>query len=1120
MQSPSPVAAPVAKRPINPWIVFALICIPILIGSIDLTSIVVILPQATLDLLGPKGLNRAGAALWAVTAYLLAYTLGLALVGRLSDVLPRKQIFIACIVIFILGAVWAGFATGLPLTILSAIPIWSDKEVLPLVSLVIARIIQGIGAGASVSVGMALVSDVFPPDKRAEPISLIGALDSLGWVIGNLFAGIMLQILPSWRWLFLINAGLAFVALIGTIFALRGVKQTPSSGKYDIRGALLFAGSLIALTIGIELLQEPGTTAYLLVGGSVLLFITFIFLQLRTKAHALFDMKFIRQPEVGAALITNLLIGFALILVVAGVPLVINLRSLFLRGEGLLTGALRAGIMLCASTIPLVIAVLVGESRYRRVGAAIPVSIGLFVAALGFLGTQLWTYTAPSYELALPLALIGVGLGLTIGPLSLVVVDAAEESARGLASSLVLTMRLLGMTFGTPPAASVTLNLANQWADAQTATMSDTFRNIARPMLIPPLATQALTVVMLLGAAACVIGLVLIYLPRAFRTVRMNHLGWRAILAGTPTMLVGIGIVAVLSYVDSRLTPAVVSNPIAQQLPPNVELYAGFNIQQMFLKDTQRPLDSAEALIRTALTPAETASTDTGSQPPSSDTQPNNPPAQDNPPAAPDSTTDSLVKLLFHPREWSDKNYQPFCPYYVPDAESEWCFNNGLLSWVGPQAAFALLPRTRADFDYVFVFQATNRNNAIQFAANLATSLGEKEPADAGPNVRILSINAGMAEERRLAITDTWVIIGTPKAVEYTLNHGNLSLADQPEYKRIVGQLPEDTFATFYVRSANFDTDLKPALLSLVQNSMVDSVSRLLNRASSLFITRTSAAPTLFGVALRVDERKVGLSVVADFPFSLQKLNALPVRGELLDMIPAVRAWATAHLNISGLARELNVPDTLQAIARETGSAELQSLLDNRLTQGMITSFGQSLQTLLTHAGGEALLIMLPDTDGKPNGMGLILPLVDKENFKAADALKQIKERLGLAALTGMLTIDESPAADGLSNVVTINGQALQTALPAGVQYMLTQDNVLIVSVGGKVEALAAQLKQTSTTARQEIETSWPDQTDRQDKFAYGFVFPTMDNHPAAVLFGGAIRRQALYVDVLIEPQD
>jgi MFS family permease len=356
------------RKPINPWFIFALICVPIFIGSVDLTSIVVVLPQATLDLLGPKGLNKADQALWAVTAYLLAYTVSLALVGRLSDVLPRKRIFLACIVIFIIGSIWAGLATELPLTILKMLPIWPDPDVLPLISLVIGRVIQAIGAGASVSVGMALISDIFPPDQRAEPISLIGALDSLGWVVGNLYAGVMLQVLPSWRWLFLINAAIALGALVLAVFALRRTQNVSGTGRFDIRGAAVFAAALIALTIGIEALNKPDLGAYLLIGSSVLLIVLFIWLQLRTK-NALFDMAFIRQREVRAALITNLIIGFGLILMVAGVPLVINLRSVFLRGEGLLTGALRAGVTLCALTVPLIVAVLVGESRYRRIGA-------------------------------------------------------------------------------------------------------------------------------------------------------------------------------------------------------------------------------------------------------------------------------------------------------------------------------------------------------------------------------------------------------------------------------------------------------------------------------------------------------------------------------------------------------------------------------------------------------------------------------------------------------------------------------------------------------------------------------------------------------------------------------
>ena len=73
------------RKPINPWLIFVLICIPIFIGSVDLTAIVVVLPQATLDLLGAAGLAKADQALWAVTAYLLAYTISLTVLGRLCN---------------------------------------------------------------------------------------------------------------------------------------------------------------------------------------------------------------------------------------------------------------------------------------------------------------------------------------------------------------------------------------------------------------------------------------------------------------------------------------------------------------------------------------------------------------------------------------------------------------------------------------------------------------------------------------------------------------------------------------------------------------------------------------------------------------------------------------------------------------------------------------------------------------------------------------------------------------------------------------------------------------------------------------------------------------------------
>ncbi|MEP7285440.1 MAG: MFS transporter [Chloroflexota bacterium] len=1083
------------RKPINPWFIFFLICVPIFIGSVDLTTIVVVLPQATLDLLGAKGLSKADQALWAVTAYLLAYTVSLALVGRLSDVLPRKRIFMACVAIFVAGSVWAAFATDLPLTLLKMLTIWPDRDVLPLISLVIGRIIQATGAGASVSVGMALVSDVFPPNHRAEAISLIGAIDSLGWVVGNLYAGVILQVLPSWRWIFLINAGIALLALVLVAWALRHTKSVRGTGHYDVRGAAVFAAALIALVVGIEELNTPGPLAYGLLASSVALVVLFIWLQLHTH-DALFDMKFIRQREVSVALITNLIVGFGLILMVAGVPLIINLRSLFLRGEGLLTGALRAGVMLSALTLPLIVAVLVGESRYRRVGAAIPVAFGLTLALIGFLGASLWTYTVPSYLIALPLALVGTGLGLTIGPLSLVVVEAAQESARGLASSLVLMMRLLGMTFGTPLAASLTLKLANDWASTRVEGMG-TFRDIARSMLIPPMATDALAQVMLTGVVACGIGLIVFYLPRARQTL-VRGMELRAIFAGSTALVIIIAIVGLLGFADTVTTPTVVRNPIAQQLPPNVTFYAALNIQQVFLKNTQRPLDAVMNALNQfiASQASQSASAATPAAPTNS---PPTPPA-DQPTTSP---TDNIVKALFRAKNWNATGYKQFCADEKPADQWQDCFNSGLLSWIGPQAAFALLPRTHAEQDYVFAFQATNRNNAIQFATNLATALGEKEPVDAGPNIRILTINGGTPDERRLAITQAYVLIGTPQAVQYTLNHGEVSLADQPDYQTMTNQLPLSDFATLYMRSSNFETDLKPAFDSLFENSLIDSALKLVGQSSSFAFTRNSVAPTLIGMSLRVDEQQLMIDMVASVPFSLQKLNASPVPAALLDLVPGKSPmWAAMNVNIAGLVREINIAD---AIGRIAPSGPIGQFVSGGL--------GQTVQNLLTYAQGNIVITALPVSDQGTSNVAVIVPMVEKEDVSAASALDAVRQQLQfLGGISGAFSVQTQPASSSQAEIVTVRGKALETMLPSGFQYTLTSDHLLILATGDSLTSFLETFKDGKNPAADEIKLIMPGAL---DNFMYAYIDPSQNVNLTA-LFSGQVRRSGFYLNLIL----
>src|SRR5690606_12519881 len=138
-------------------------------------------------------------------------------------------------------------------------------------AIVIGRVVQALGAGAIVPVSLALVGDLFPADKRAKPLGLIGAVDTLGWVLGHLYGGVMVNLFsehratfeswiaslglnwgaPDWRTLFWINLPISLIALVATWWVLRGAPQVRSQGRFDWLGALLITGALTCMVLGL-----------------------------------------------------------------------------------------------------------------------------------------------------------------------------------------------------------------------------------------------------------------------------------------------------------------------------------------------------------------------------------------------------------------------------------------------------------------------------------------------------------------------------------------------------------------------------------------------------------------------------------------------------------------------------------------------------------------------------------------------------------------------------------------------------------------------------------------------------------------------------------------------------
>ena len=387
----------------------------VFIAADDQTVIVTVLPQILLDL--NVQINQLDRALWAVTGYLLGYVALMPLIGRMSDVWGHRNLYAASMLIFMAGSVAAALTTNLT---------W----------FVVARVAQAVGAGALLPISIAIVADLFPPGKRGVPLGLIGASSEAGAVIGPLWGGLIGQFL-GWQWVFWINIPLGVLVLAPLLMLLNPSPRRPA--PIDYLGGGLLAAALCAITLALTRVDTPDTLliAYLISSGVT--FALFIVRQ-RTIEHPLLPLSMFRSTTFGAANFTHLLVGAALIIGLATVPMMANTI--------LGMSALDGGLMLMRMTVAIPIGAALGGWACQRIDSRLPTILGLVLMAAGFRMMSLWGLEIADPEMTLHLATAGLGFGLIIAPIALASVNSVSEDLRGAASAVVTAMRVVGMTFG------------------------------------------------------------------------------------------------------------------------------------------------------------------------------------------------------------------------------------------------------------------------------------------------------------------------------------------------------------------------------------------------------------------------------------------------------------------------------------------------------------------------------------------------------------------------------------------------------------------------------------------------------------------------------------------------
>ncbi|MDO9377965.1 MAG: MDR family MFS transporter [Nocardioidaceae bacterium] len=384
--------------------------------AIDATILATAVPSITGDL--------GGFALfpWLFSAYLLAQAVSTPLFGKASDLLGRRPVMMLGIGLFVGGSVLCGFAWSMPV-------------------LIVARAVQGLGAGAVMPMSLTMIGDLYTVAERARVQAYVASVWGASAVVGPTLGGVFSEYL-SWRWIFFVNVPLG---LLAAVMLLRGfterVERTRRS--IDVAGATLLVVGGSSLVLG--LLQGGTSWPWLSVRGvgvfvlAVLALAAFVLVERRAAEPVLPGWIFTRRLLVGTNL-ANVGIGALVVGLSSYVPLYV---------EGVLGhGALVGGFALAAMMVGWPVAASFVGRIYLRIGFRDTGLIGSVVVVLGAGSLVLLSASSGVWQVALSCLVIGAGLGLVASPTLVAAQSSVGWEQRGVVTGTQLFSRSMGSAVG------------------------------------------------------------------------------------------------------------------------------------------------------------------------------------------------------------------------------------------------------------------------------------------------------------------------------------------------------------------------------------------------------------------------------------------------------------------------------------------------------------------------------------------------------------------------------------------------------------------------------------------------------------------------------------------------
>jgi len=351
---------------------------------------------------------------WMATSYLLAAAVFLVPFGRLADIVGRKKVFAYGTAVFTVGALLAALAQSSTL-------------------LIVARVLQGMGSAMIFGTGVAILTSVFPPDRRGQVLGVNVAAVYVGLSMGPFIGGYLTQNL-GWRSIFsaLVPLGLLIIVLV--LWQLKGEWAEARGEPFDLTGSIIYSLGLVALMYGFGLL--PALSGFALILAGAIGLALFAAWELRI-AHPVLNVQLF------AANRTFALSNLAALINYAATSAVTFLLSLYLQYIKALSPQ-QAGLVLIAQPIMQVLFSPVAGWLSDRIEPRIIASSGMALTAIGLVLLVFLGPATPLWAIVACLLLLGVGFGLFSSPNMNAIMGSVERRFYGVASGTLGTMRLVG----------------------------------------------------------------------------------------------------------------------------------------------------------------------------------------------------------------------------------------------------------------------------------------------------------------------------------------------------------------------------------------------------------------------------------------------------------------------------------------------------------------------------------------------------------------------------------------------------------------------------------------------------------------------------------------------------